>query len=79
MIFGQKRRRVRLAEEPYRDLRLQVLRRDGWRCQKCGVSTNLHVHHIEPRSALGDDSETNLITLCAGCHEIIHQRRNSEQ
>ena len=33
--------RLRLARELYEDLRQQVLRRDGWRCQRCGAISNL--------------------------------------
>ena len=51
----------------------QVLQRDGWRCQNCGSLTNLQVHHLKFRSRLGDDAESNLITLCASCHRAIHQ------
>jgi hypothetical protein len=32
---------IRLEAERYRELRKQVLRRDGWRCQLCGSMTNL--------------------------------------
>lgn len=39
--------RLRLAPELYENLRQQVLRRDGWRCQSCGALTNLEVHHRE--------------------------------
>jgi 5-methylcytosine-specific restriction endonuclease McrA len=64
--------RVRLDPELYEQLRNQVLRRDGWRCQSCGTMSNLEVHHKEFRSQSGDDSEHNLITLCAVCHDIVH-------
>ncbi len=64
--------RVHLDDEAYQQLRLQVLERDGWRCQTCGSMTNLEVHHAQFRSHQGDDAETNLITLCAQCHELIH-------
>jgi 5-methylcytosine-specific restriction endonuclease McrA len=50
-----------------------VLRRDGWRCQSCGTMSNLEVHHKQFRSQSGEDSELNLITLCAVCHETVHQ------
>jgi hypothetical protein len=33
--------RLRLDPEPYVQLRKQVLRRDGWRCQICGSRQNL--------------------------------------
>ena len=68
----QKRPRLRLDPELYEQLRNQVLRRDGWRCQACGSMSNLEVHHKEFRSQAGDDSEENLITLCADCHSGVH-------
>ena len=67
-----KRPRLRLDPELYEQLRKQVLRRDGWRCQGCGTRSNLEVHHKEFRSQGGDDSEQNLITLCAACHSRVH-------
>ena len=63
---------LRLDPISYERLRRQVLRRDGWRCQMCGTMSNLEVHHKEFRSHSGDDSEENLITLCAACHYEIH-------
>ncbi len=67
-----KQPRIRLDSEAYEQLCQQVLQRDGWRCQKCGSRLDLQVHHIELRSQSGDDSEENLITLCARCHTGIH-------
>jgi 5-methylcytosine-specific restriction endonuclease McrA len=68
-----KRRRLRLDPESYEQLRQQVLRRDGWRCQVCGAKMNLEVHHRQRRSQSGDDSEQNLVTLCAKCHAKVHR------
>jgi 5-methylcytosine-specific restriction endonuclease McrA len=68
--------RFRLDRVSYRELRWQVLRRDGWRCQICGRGENLDVHHSKQRSGLGQNSESNLITLCRECHQILHSRRN---
>jgi ATP-dependent DNA helicase RecQ len=72
-LIGPKPVRLRLDQVSYEKLRQQVLRRDGWRCQSCGTMSNLEVHHKEFRSRLGDDSEANLITLCAVCHAGAHQ------
>jgi 5-methylcytosine-specific restriction endonuclease McrA len=69
-----RRGRRRLSAEAYQQLRRQILRRDGWRCQFCGQRQNLQVHHSEARSHQGDDSEQNLITLCADCHRSVHER-----
>jgi hypothetical protein len=55
---------VRLGSKLYAQLRQQVLRHDGWRCQSCGTRSSLEVHHQDLRSRGSDDSEQNLITLC---------------
>jgi len=68
----QKQPRLRLDPQGCRRLRQQVLERDGWRCQHCGRSTALQVHHIRSRSRQGDDAAENLITLCADCHFQLH-------
>ena len=74
-----KRPRLHLDSEAYQQLCQQVLQRDGWRCQQCGSRTNLQVHHIQVRSQSGDDSEENLITLCADCHAHHHHSRTSQE
>ena len=61
---------LRLDPVSYESLRQEVLRRDGWRCQFCGTMSNLEIHHKQFRSHSGEDSEENLITLCAACHAI---------
>ena len=70
----QKQPRLKLGIEDYDLLRHQVLERDGWRCQNCGSSQALHVHHLSKRSQLGDDALDNLTTLCVNCHEREHGR-----
>jgi 5-methylcytosine-specific restriction endonuclease McrA len=73
-MIGPKAPPVRLNALSYETLRQQILRRDGWRCQICGTMANLEVHHKEFRSRSGEDSEENLITLCAACHTRVHSR-----
>jgi len=68
-----KRESLRLDAVSYANLRQQILRRDGWRCQSCGSISNLEVHHREFRSQAGADLPQNLITLCAQCHAIVHR------
>ena len=73
MGIRAKRPRLKLDPEAYRQLCQEVLNRDGWRCQSCGRREDLQVHHIQPRSRLGDDAEENLITLCSSCHQSLHR------
>ena len=69
---SRKRPRLRVTSIQYSRLRKEILERDNWRCQVCGGLKNLDVHHLRRRSALGDDIETNLITLCRKCHQGMH-------
>lgn len=67
-------------------LRRQVFERDGYRCtderdgERCGRFVTWegtfagHMHHIIPRGKRGDDSMSNLVTLCPGCHSRLHVR-----
>jgi 5-methylcytosine-specific restriction endonuclease McrA len=57
-------------------VRREVLARDGHRCRTagCGSAHFLDVHHIVPREHGGTNDPENLITLCAACHRMIHER-----
>jgi 5-methylcytosine-specific restriction endonuclease McrA len=70
-----KRPRIPLDPELYKQLCQRVMKRDAWRCQVCGSRQNLQVHHKQLRSQQGSDTDLNLITLCAGCHEGLHRSR----
>lgn len=65
-----------------------VLERDNFECQECGISQEQHIilfnrhlsiHHIDEKGA-NVDSESknndidNLITLCMRCHKKLHIR-----
>lgn len=60
---------------PTRKLRMQVLKRDNYRCVICGrkatdhVDIELHVHHLIPWRMDGPTAEENLVTLCGTCHK----------
>ncbi len=74
MPLCPRRPRLRFDPESYRRLCRQVLERDGWRCQLCGRIAELQVHHVKPRSRLGDDALQNLIAVCARCHDDLHRQ-----
>lgn len=56
-------------------LRAQALKRDGYRCIRCGVKA-AHVHHEIPRRQRPDLALdlANLVTLCDQCHRRAHDR-----
>lgn len=64
-----------IAAGSWHDIRLQVLRRDNYRCVSCSTpvkSAQADVHHLLPRSMGGTDELANLVTLCDGCHAVHH-------
>lgn len=56
-------------KKPFRNVRMHVLERDGYRCQICGrTGVKLSLHHIRFRSKNGRNDLDNLITACDDCH-----------
>ena len=55
-------------------LRYEILRRDNFKCSKCGdspainQSCNLHIDHIVPFSKGGMTNKENLQVLCQDCN-----------
>lgn len=49
--------------------------RDQRCCRCCGRKEQLHRHHLTFRSKGGGDVTENLVTLCAGCHSLLHARQ----
>lgn len=71
----------------WKDLRQQVLERDAYCCQRClgkyhenkeriKLTKAKYVHHIIPmkESYTLALEETNLVSLCYRCHEIVEGR-----
>ena len=85
-----RRRRARNAGTQWRSKRWQTLRpqiaeRDGWRCQLryagCAApnpgdlaAAGYEVHHIVARARGGGDEPSNLIAVCAACHNVVDNR-----
>lgn len=63
--------------------RRTVYKRDGYTCQNCGAqggphgNTELHAHHIVPKSKGGTHSKSNLVTICKACHNAVHYNRRA--
>lgn len=69
--MGMKRfSRPVLRTKRWKALRLEALRRDDYKCVKCGRRGRLEVDHVLPVRTHPDLSWTlsNLQTLCASCH-----------
>lgn len=72
------------AEANWREIAQAVDARDGRQCRCCdkrsdpgasGLLTRGHRHHLTYRSAGGQDDTSNLVTLCARCHDDEHHSR----
>jgi len=63
-----------------------VLRRDSYKCTLCKWSheewnrsdpRHLELHHKKHHAKGGDNTESNLITVCTVCHDEIHRKKSS--
>ncbi|HDS1736891.1 HNH endonuclease [Pseudomonas sp. BP8] len=76
--------------ERRKDLRTKAIAIHGLDCKGCGFGFEqaygehakgfIHVHHVVPISAFGGEKtvnpETDLVTLCANCHAVVHRKRD---
>jgi len=72
-----------LSRKPYGwdyspELKAEVRRRDGQKCQVCGTpqgecKKKLAVHHIDYNKKNSDP--VNLVSLCLGCHARVHKNK----
>jgi hypothetical protein len=61
-----------MSTKEYRALCKEIMARDFQKCRVCKARNNLAVHHIQFRSQGGAHEQTNLLTVCATCHQKIH-------
>ena len=77
--MAQLRHGIAGREEVPPVIRLAVLQRDKWTCQRCGLSVGsvaLEIHHRHRLADGGSNAMSNLETLCGGsegCHVKTHQ------
>lgn len=80
-LAGRSRHELQYAPSP--KLRMQILKRDRYRCRTCGrspanhVDLELHVHHVRPWGLGGLTHPLNLLTLCSTCHRGLPARQGS--
>ena len=75
-IRKQKKNRRRLSRDPvryaHRELRLEILIRDGYRCRYCGVSVSdatANMDHVRPWKKGGKTKMQNLVAACRSCNK----------
>lgn len=70
-------------KERFDGVKEDILKRDDYKCQLCGTTEKLVVHHIDGNnhtSNKANNSISNLITFCSSCHNKLHwwQRKNRQ-
>lgn len=72
------RYRKMLTDSRWSHRRLEIMRRNGFRCRRCGGKGKLNVHHrwyIYGRQPW-QYSDRCLVTLCEKCHRHVHLMRH---
>ena len=66
-----------LGDGRWHKRRMEIMRRDGFRCRCCGSKVKLNVHHrwyVYGRKPW-QYSDRCLVTLCEKCHHHVHLMR----
>jgi len=67
-----------LKSEAWKRKRAEARRRSHGKCRVCGTTKNLHTHH-KTYKRLGNETQRDLVMLCAthhqGCHDFINHWR----
>ena len=65
-----------LKSAKWRTMRSLVMERDNGTCRRCSSQAE-HVHHLN-YDRVGDESMSDLVAVCSGCHKWIHSRRDNQ-
>lgn len=68
-----------LRSAEWQALRNKALKLAGNKCQTCGATTELNVHHRVYGSTFGFEDIDNLIVLCRECHKAVHRQRRTHE
>jgi hypothetical protein len=70
-VYGGESHDYDYDKVKWKQLSIEVFKRDRRKCISCGTRKELTVHHIKPRNQGGTDDMRNLTTLCIKCHDRI--------
>lgn len=62
-----------LNDPVWKAVRVKRLKLDGFKCEKCGSTEVLQVHHRTYQNWGGQEKMEDLITLCKKCHMLLHK------
>lgn len=67
-----------LKYEHWRVIRTKFISERGGKCEDCGTTENLHIHHMHYRT-IGKEKKEDVEILCANCHEYKHLKEEAQQ
>lgn len=62
-----------INSEMWQQAREYALKRDGYKCVKCGSAKNVQVHHLVYKN-IPYEKPGDIVTICKECHKKIHAR-----
>lgn len=62
-----------MSSAAWRKTRQEALKRAGYKCEVCGATKNLHVHHLTYKNFTHEQPE-DLKVLCQYHHRAVHGR-----
>ena len=83
--MASKRGRVVYADPRWRRVRREVLTRAAWRCERCGLTDILEVHHVDPVAGRrgapvdADYDPSRLVAICKPCHWKITAKNQRQE
>jgi 5-methylcytosine-specific restriction endonuclease McrA len=77
---GYRERYEKYLKSPeWQKKRSERLKIDNYKCQRCGYSYCLQVHHLNYDTLGHEDVYKDLITLCRPCHEEIEKAKGDNE
>lgn len=66
-----------LKSDYWKKVKHSILKRDNYKCTRCGSTDKLHVHHLMYNHHFNELNHLkDLTTLCSNCHNNIHKLDN---
>ena len=60
-----------LKTDHWKETRAEALRRGNYKCNDCGATKSLQVHHLT-YARRGHELQSDLVVVCANCHKKRH-------
>ena len=75
--MDRKKRYIKfLNSNEWKHIRLRLFGERGRKCEMCGETQNLHVHHLTYKRFGGKELNEDLQVLCDICHMTVHSKKS---